>query len=118
MAAAFPGPPPSFNSPLFTGMMMKISTLTTICAAALLLCCDRCRAEERQPTRNDARQCPELAAQATLTCLGAVRGILSPSPVDRFLGIVAAPACLQQTYDAAFCYGAQQQPPHFGRQWP
>jgi hypothetical protein len=51
--------------------------------------------------------CPVKAAEATATCLGAVRGIMSPSPVDKALGAAAVPACLHQSYEAAKCYQQQ-----------
>jgi hypothetical protein len=52
--------------------------------------------------------CPTKAAEATVTCLGVVRGLMSPSPVDKALGAAAAPACLQQAYEASKCYAQQQ----------
>jgi hypothetical protein len=64
-----------------------------------------------QPTPNQPPNCATKAAEATATCLASVRGILSPSPVDKALGVVAAPECLRQAYNAASCYAAQQQAP-------
>ena len=62
-----------------------------------------------QPPSGPPANCPLKAAEATVTCLGSVRGLLSPSPVDKALGAAAAPECLRQAYNAASCYAAQQQ---------
>jgi len=72
--------------------------------AAFMLVGSAALADQPQQPAN----CPLKAAEATATCLGAVRGIMSPSPVDKALGAAAAPACLQQSYEAAKCYQQQQ----------
>ena len=51
--------------------------------------------------------CADLGAQATITCVGSIRGLMSPSPIDKALGAAAMPVCLKGAYDTAACYQRQ-----------
>lgn len=88
--------------------------ITEVSLSSLLLLGSAALAD--QPPPRPSGDCPLKAAEATATCLGSVRGLMSPSPVDRALGAAAAPECLRQAYNAASCYAARQQaPPPGGR---
>ncbi len=63
---------------------------------------------QQAPDPPPPQNCAGQAAAATATCLGSVRGLLSPNPVDKALGAAAVPACLKQAHDAAACYGSQR----------
>jgi hypothetical protein len=72
----------------------------------LATCTERCR--DFCADRGEPPNCADLGLAATVNCLCTVRGIFSPSPIDKGLGAYCAPDCIRGAYETARCYAEKR----------